>query len=136
VVSTCVVLSVVLLVTLVLTMNLYVCNKCNDIRFCHVSYKHKAITTTTTTTSTTDSHEFELLNVIRRSQFVVAIGDSDEVYGLHSRHVCMPSTVVWSSFRKHGVKLATTGWLRRTASTTIFLNVSHSDRRSAIPVLT
>ena len=38
VVSTCVVLSVVLLVTLVLTMcscmDLYVCNKCNDIRFC------------------------------------------------------------------------------------------------------
>jgi len=26
------------------------------------------------------------------------------VYGLHLRHVCMPSTIVWSSFRKHGVK--------------------------------
>jgi len=61
-----------------------------------------------------------------RSQFVVAIGDSDEVYGLHSRHVCMPSTVVWSSFRKHGVKLATTGWLCCTALTTTVLNVSHS----------
>jgi len=63
-------MSVVLLVTLVLTMcwcmDLYVCSKCEDICFCHFSYKHKAITTTTTTT--TDSHEFELLNIVRRRQ--------------------------------------------------------------------
>ena len=66
-------MSVVLLVTLVLTMcwcmDLYVCSKCEDICFCHFSYKHKAITTTTTTTTTTtDSHEFELLNIVRRRQ--------------------------------------------------------------------
>jgi len=46
----------------------------------------------------------------------------------------MPSTVVWSTFRKHGVKLATVGWLRCTRLTMTFLNVSHSDRRSAIPI--
>ena len=70
VVSACVVLSVVLLVTLVLTMcwcmDLYVCNKYNDIRFCHFSYKPKAITTTTTTT-TTDSHEFIVLSSSERT---------------------------------------------------------------------
>ena len=46
--------------TLVLTMcwcmDLYVRNKYNDIRFCHFSYKHKAITTTT------DSREFIVLS--------------------------------------------------------------------------
>jgi len=46
------------------------------------------------------------------------------VYGLHSQQAFMPSNVVWSCFRKHGVKLMVVRWSCCTTSMR-FLSTSH-----------